>query len=138
MIHGLRILKKRASQIRPTELNNILFRIMSSTSISQHGDLHQKLLKLQDSVIFLIWICLNSQMHFSGMREINIISILISENILVSISIDSDIIPYWKTETIEAMTAFRYKENFTIRCRRMCFIICSLCSCNVCCRKNSS
>jgi len=25
---------------------------------------------------------------------------------------DSDIIPYWKTETIEAMTAFRYKENF--------------------------
>jgi hypothetical protein len=26
---------------------------------------------------------------------------------------DSDIIPYWKTETIEAMTAFRYKENFT-------------------------
>jgi hypothetical protein len=26
---------------------------------------------------------------------------------------DSDIIPYWKTETIEAMTAFRHKENFT-------------------------
>jgi hypothetical protein len=26
---------------------------------------------------------------------------------------DSDIIPYWKTETIEAMTAFRFKENFT-------------------------
>jgi hypothetical protein len=26
---------------------------------------------------------------------------------------DSDIIPYWKTETIEAMTAFRYKENFS-------------------------
>ena len=26
---------------------------------------------------------------------------------------DSDIIPYWKTETIEAMGAFRYKENFT-------------------------
>jgi hypothetical protein len=26
---------------------------------------------------------------------------------------DTDIIPYWKTETIEAMTAFRYKENFT-------------------------
>ncbi len=26
---------------------------------------------------------------------------------------DSDIIPYWKTETIEAMTAFKYKENFT-------------------------
>ncbi|MCJ7448355.1 MAG: hypothetical protein MUO72_11755 [Bacteroidales bacterium] len=26
---------------------------------------------------------------------------------------DSDIIPFWKTETIEAMTAFRYKENFT-------------------------
>ena len=25
---------------------------------------------------------------------------------------DSDIIPYWKTETVEAMTAFRYKENF--------------------------
>lgn len=25
---------------------------------------------------------------------------------------DSDIIPYWKTETIEAMTAFRHKENF--------------------------
>jgi hypothetical protein len=25
---------------------------------------------------------------------------------------DSDIIPYWKTETIEAMNAFRYKENF--------------------------
>jgi hypothetical protein len=25
---------------------------------------------------------------------------------------DSDIIPYWKTETIEAMSAFRYKENF--------------------------
>jgi hypothetical protein len=25
---------------------------------------------------------------------------------------DSDIIPYWKTETIEAMGAFRYKENF--------------------------
>jgi len=25
---------------------------------------------------------------------------------------ESDIIPYWKTETIEAMTAFRYKENF--------------------------
>jgi hypothetical protein len=26
---------------------------------------------------------------------------------------DSDIIPYWKTETIEAMNAFRYKENFS-------------------------
>jgi len=26
---------------------------------------------------------------------------------------DSDIIPYWKTETIEAMTAFRYKDPFT-------------------------
>ncbi|MCX6325186.1 MAG: hypothetical protein NT144_00845 [Bacteroidia bacterium] len=26
---------------------------------------------------------------------------------------NTDIIPYWKTETIEAMTAFRYKENFT-------------------------
>ncbi len=26
---------------------------------------------------------------------------------------DSDIIPYWKTETIEAMTAFRHKDNFT-------------------------
>lgn len=26
---------------------------------------------------------------------------------------DSDIIPYWKTETIEAMTAFRYKDTFT-------------------------
>ncbi|MFN8210482.1 MAG: hypothetical protein U0T33_05900 [Bacteroidales bacterium] len=26
---------------------------------------------------------------------------------------DSDIIPYWKTETVEAMCAFRYKENFT-------------------------
>jgi hypothetical protein len=26
---------------------------------------------------------------------------------------NSDIIPYWKTETIEAMTAFRYKETFT-------------------------
>ncbi len=26
---------------------------------------------------------------------------------------NSDIIPYWKTETVEAMTAFRYKEHFT-------------------------
>jgi hypothetical protein len=26
---------------------------------------------------------------------------------------NSDVIPYWKTETIEAMTAFRYKDNFT-------------------------
>ncbi len=26
---------------------------------------------------------------------------------------DSDIIPYWKTETVEAMGAFRYKENFS-------------------------
>jgi len=26
---------------------------------------------------------------------------------------NSDVIPFWKTETIEAMTAFRYKENFT-------------------------
>lgn len=26
---------------------------------------------------------------------------------------DSDIIPYWKTETVEAMTAFRHKDNFT-------------------------
>jgi hypothetical protein len=26
---------------------------------------------------------------------------------------DSEVIPYWKTETLEAMTAFRYKENFT-------------------------
>lgn len=25
----------------------------------------------------------------------------------------TDVIPYWKTETIEAMTAFRFKENFT-------------------------
>ena len=25
---------------------------------------------------------------------------------------NSDIIPYWKTETVEAMTAFRYKDNF--------------------------
>lgn len=26
---------------------------------------------------------------------------------------NSDIIPYWKTETIEAMTAFRHKDNFS-------------------------
>ena len=26
---------------------------------------------------------------------------------------DSEIIPYWKTETVEAMSAFKYKENFT-------------------------
>ncbi|HNX66000.1 MAG TPA: hypothetical protein PKH02_03905 [Bacteroidales bacterium] len=26
---------------------------------------------------------------------------------------DSDIIPYWKTETVEAMTAFTHKEHFT-------------------------
>jgi hypothetical protein len=26
---------------------------------------------------------------------------------------DSDIIPYWKTETVEAMTAFRFKESFS-------------------------
>ncbi|MCU0460698.1 MAG: hypothetical protein MUF36_01590 [Bacteroidales bacterium] len=26
---------------------------------------------------------------------------------------NSDVIPYWKTETIEAMTAFSHKENFT-------------------------
>jgi hypothetical protein len=26
---------------------------------------------------------------------------------------NTDVIPYWKTETIEAMTAFRHKENFT-------------------------
>src|SRR5512133_1712760 len=26
---------------------------------------------------------------------------------------DSDVIPYWKTETVEAMGAFRHKENFT-------------------------
>ncbi|HKK43058.1 MAG TPA: hypothetical protein VJ963_11660 [Bacteroidales bacterium] len=26
---------------------------------------------------------------------------------------DSDIIPYWKTETVEAMGAFRHKENFS-------------------------
>lgn len=26
---------------------------------------------------------------------------------------DSSVIPYWKTETVEAMTAFRYKENFS-------------------------
>jgi len=26
---------------------------------------------------------------------------------------DSDIIPYWKTETVEAMTSFRYKGNFS-------------------------
>jgi hypothetical protein len=26
---------------------------------------------------------------------------------------DSDVIPYWKTETVEAMTAFRHMENFT-------------------------
>ncbi|MGD0341668.1 MAG: hypothetical protein ABSA76_08190 [Bacteroidales bacterium] len=26
---------------------------------------------------------------------------------------NSDVIPYWKTETIEAMCAFRFKENFT-------------------------
>ncbi|MFH0843073.1 MAG: hypothetical protein V1903_10675 [Bacteroidota bacterium] len=26
---------------------------------------------------------------------------------------NSDVIPYWKTETVEAMTAFRRKENFT-------------------------
>ena len=25
---------------------------------------------------------------------------------------DTDIIPYWKTETVEAMTAFKYKDNF--------------------------
>ncbi len=26
---------------------------------------------------------------------------------------NSDVIPYWKTETVEAMTAFRFKDNFT-------------------------
>jgi hypothetical protein len=28
---------------------------------------------------------------------------------------DSDVIPYWKTETVEAMYAFRRKPNYTIR-----------------------
>jgi len=27
---------------------------------------------------------------------------------------DNDVIPYWKTETIEAMNAFRYKEGYTV------------------------
>ena len=26
---------------------------------------------------------------------------------------NTDVIPYWKTETVEAMTAFRFKDNFT-------------------------
>ena len=37
--------------------------------------------------------------------------ILTSGNIS-DLKYNSDIIPYWKTETIEAMTAFRHKENF--------------------------
>ena len=45
---------------------------------------------------------------------------------------NSDIIPYWKTETIEAMTAFRYKEGFSCRSRRMCIIIRHLCCSIVC------
>ena len=56
-------------------------------------------------------------MLFLVMKETSIILILISESISDSININSDIIPYWKTETIEAMTAFRYKEEFFNRSR---------------------
>ena len=43
------------------------------------------------------------------MKAINIILILISGGILDLDKYTTDIIPYWKTETVEAMTAFRYQ-----------------------------
>ncbi len=51
---------------------------------------------------------------------------------------NSDVIPYWKTETIEAMTAFRYQRKFHNRSRRMCLIICTLRCSNVCCGKDTA
>ena len=50
---------------------------------------------------------------------------------------NTDIIPYWKTETVEAMTAFIHKENFTHRSRRMCVIIFIICGSNVYCGRYS-
>ena len=47
------------------------------------------------------------------MKEINTILILIYRKHFGLDKYTTDIIPYWKTETIEAMTAFRYKESFT-------------------------
>ncbi len=50
----------------------------------------------------------------------------------------SDIIPYWKTETIEAMTAFRHKETFSTGAGECVSLISALCRSNVRCWKDSA
>ncbi len=46
------------------------------------------------------------------MKAINIILILTSGGISDWISYTGNVIPYWKTETVEAMSAFHFKESF--------------------------
>lgn len=50
-------------------------------------------------------------MHYLAMKEIKY---YFSVDIRKHFGLDkytSNIIPYWKTETVEAMNAFKYKEN---------------------------
>ena len=78
-----------------------------------HGDSPQKPGKLKGSAIFSIWSLLKQSNALFGYEgDKYYFDIDIRKHFGLD-KFDSDIIPYWKTETVEAMTAFRYKDNFS-------------------------
>ena len=113
MIPGLRILRKKsfntkANRIKQYIIQNYVFNLDLSTwglttkrsEIERFSDFFDMDLLKQSNALFgyegdKYYFDIDIRKHF-GLDKFN-----------------SDIIPYWKTETIEAMTAFRYKETFT-------------------------
>ena len=112
MIHGSRILRKKsftykANRIKQYIIQNYVFNLdlstwgltSKSTEIGRFSDFFDMEMLKQSNALFgyegdKYYFDIDIRKHF-GLDKY-----------------DSDIIPYWKTETIEAMGAFRYKENF--------------------------
>ncbi|MCK7531619.1 MAG: hypothetical protein MZV63_11595 [Marinilabiliales bacterium] len=68
------------------------------------------------SVISLTLTCSGSRMLFGYEGDKYYFSMDIRRHFGLD-KYDSAVIPYWKTETVEAMTAFRYREHFYHRRR---------------------
>ena len=112
MTPGLRILRKKASQYKANRIKqyiiqNYVFNLdlstwgltSKSTEIGRFSDFFNIDLLRQSNALFgyegdKYYFDIDIRKHF-GLDKY-----------------DSDIIPYWKTETIEAMGAFRHKANF--------------------------
>ena len=87
---------------------------------------------------FLIWNCLKQSNALFGYEgDKYYFDIDIRKHFGLD-KFDSDIIPYWKTETIEAMTAFRHKDTFTTGAGECVSLISPLCGCYVRCGKDSA